>query len=60
MNKDDLPVYGDMLAIPMFALSFNYFYKIKNRTLTEELLMLFSFIGLMADIFFTYNYLQKK
>lgn len=60
MNKNDLPAYGDILAIPMFALSFNYFYKIKNRTLTEELLMLFSFIGLIADILFTYLYFQKK
>lgn len=50
--------YGDMLAIPFFALSLIYFYSIKNKSTTEYLLLLFSFSGLVLDIIYTYIYLN--
>lgn len=46
--------YGDILAIPFFILSLYYFWQIPQRTLIETVLLLFSFIGLSADILFTY------
>ena len=44
---------GDLLAIPFFALSLNYFYKKKNKNNLEKVLLLFSLMGLLADIAFT-------
>ena len=52
--------YGDMIAIPFFALLCFYFYKIKVKTKLEMILYLFSISGLVADLFFTYLYLYKK
>ena len=51
---------GDMLAIPLFALSLYYFYNIKNKNNIEYLLLIFSAIGLSADIFFVYLFFIKK
>ena len=48
--------YGDMVAIPFFALSVNYFYKIKNKSTVEQVLLYFSIFGLVLDIFFTYHF----
>jgi hypothetical protein len=56
---DNLSHYGDMLAIPLFALAAIYFYNIKHKTLTEYILLLFSILGLVLDIFFTYEYLNN-
>jgi len=47
--------YGDILAIPFFILLSYYFYKRKNKTNLEYLLMLFSIGGAIADIVFTIN-----
>jgi len=55
---DNLSHYGDMLAIPLFALAALYFYNIQRKTLTEYTLLLFSISGLVLDIFFTYEYLK--
>ena len=55
---DNISHYGDILAIPLFALATLYFYKIKHKTITEYTLLLFSISGLVLDIFFTYNYLK--
>jgi hypothetical protein len=44
---------GDILAIPFFALSLNYFYNKKNKNNLEKVLLLFSLVGLFADIAFT-------
>jgi hypothetical protein len=53
---NNLDHYGDILAIPFFILSSYYFYKKKNRTMTEQFLLLFSIIGTIADIIFTLNF----
>lgn len=50
---------GDIFAIPFFFLSFYYFYMIENRNLIENVLLLFSFCGFIADILFTYQYLSS-
>jgi hypothetical protein len=44
---------GDMLAIPFFALSLNYFHEKKNKNNLEKVLLFFSLVGLLADIAFT-------
>jgi len=51
----NLDHYGDILAIPFFILLSYYFYKRKNKTNLEYLLMLFSIGGAIADIVFTIN-----
>jgi len=50
---------GDILAIPFFLILFIYFYQLKNKTLLENILMLFALSGFILDVFFTYNYLYK-
>ena len=56
----DLSHYGDVLAIPFFALMAWYFYQIPMKTLFEWVLFLFSISGCILDILFTYRYLGKK
>lgn len=51
--------YADILAIPMFALFIFYFYNIENKNLIEQILFLFSIIGLTLDIIFTYLFVFK-
>jgi hypothetical protein len=51
--------YGDMLAIPFFAITFYYFYQIEEKTTLEMLLTLFIGITLIADILFTVIFLKK-
>lgn len=46
--------YGDILAIPFFALLVVYFYTIEHKSTIEYVLLLFSISGLILDIFFTY------
>ena len=60
MNWNNLAHYGDFLAIPCFFITFMYFYHIPNKTLLEQLLMLFIFITLIADILFSYIFLTTK
>jgi hypothetical protein len=55
-----LAEYGDILAIPFFALMCFYFYGIEKKTPIENILFFFSISGLMADLLFTYLYLYKK
>ncbi len=50
--------YGDILAIPFFALLAVYFYNIKHKTTTEYVLLYFSISGLVLDILFTYIFLK--
>jgi hypothetical protein len=49
--------YADVLAVPCFLISFLYFYYKQNKTLIENLIMLFLLIGFILDTIFTYNYL---
>ena len=48
--------YGDLLAIPFFAVTLFYFYNIPNKTLLEFLLILFIFICFIGDILFSIIY----
>ena len=50
---ENLTSYGDILAIPFFLLLTIYFYNIEKRSVTENILLLFSIVGLVADILFT-------
>jgi hypothetical protein len=62
MNKvlKDLPHIGDIFALPGFFFLIIYFLQIEDRTILENLLLLFSIIGFLADILFTYMYLFFK
>jgi len=51
--------YGDILAIPFFALLVNYFYNINNKSIIEYVLFLFSIAGLVLDILFTYIFFNN-
>ncbi len=55
---DNLSHYGDVLAIPFFALLTYYFYQIQGKTKLEKLLGFFSFSGLVFDILFSLNFLK--
>ena len=46
---------GDIIAIPFFALSLYYFMMKNTRTTTEDILLLFSAGGLIADSDWTYH-----
>ena len=50
---ENISSYGDILAIPFFLLLTIYFYNIEKRSVTENILLLFSIVGLVADILFT-------
>ena len=46
--------YGDILAIPFFALLIFYFYNVENKSMLEYVLFFFSISGFVLDIFYTY------
>jgi len=52
--------YGDMIAIPFFALLSFYFYKKEEKTPIEKILFFFSISGLVADVWFTFIYIKKN
>ena len=52
--------YGDILAIPFFALLSYYFYNIENKTTMEYVLFLFCISGFVLDILYTYIYFYIK
>ena len=56
--KTNISHYGDIAAIPFFALLFYYFYMIELRTPLENILMLFCLSGLILDLFFTVHFLR--
>jgi hypothetical protein len=60
MKRNTLAHYGDMLAIPFFLITLIYFYQRENKTLLENLLMIFIFICLLADIAFTFLFFTTK
>ena len=59
MNIKNSSHYGDILAIPFFALMIIYFYKITNKSVIEYVLLLFSISGFVFDIFFSYLFLSR-
>ena len=50
--------YGDMLAIPFFALLVIYFYNIEHKSIIEYVLLCFSISGVILDILYTYIFLS--
>lgn len=52
--------YGDILAIPFFALLVIYFYNIKDKNLLEYLLFYFSILGFLLDILYTYIFFSNS
>lgn len=52
--------YGDILAIPFFALLINYFYNIEKKTQTEYLLFIFSILGFILDILYTIIFIKSS
>ena len=56
IQMTNLSHYGDIVAIPFFALLVIYFYIIKNKSITEYVLFCFSILGFLLDILYTYIY----
>ena len=52
--------YADILAIPFFILLSYYFIVKKNKTIFEYILTLFVVIGTLADIYFTFRFLNNS
>jgi hypothetical protein len=51
--------YGDILAIPVFALLAMYFYNIQQKSIIEYVLFYFSISGFVLDILYTYTFLSR-
>ena len=45
--------YGDIIAVPFFALLSFYFYQIEEKTDLEYILFFFSISGFILDIIYT-------
>ena len=56
---DKLSHYGDIVAIPFFAMLVFYFHNKKNKTTLEHVLFCFSIVGLISDIIYTYIFLYS-
>ena len=52
--------YGDMVAIPLFALLVYYFYSIENKSTIEYVLYAFSISGVILDTLYTYQFMHKQ
>lgn len=52
--------YGDMLAIPFFALLSYYFYMLPHKSTFEYILFLFSIAGFILDILYTYIFMCNR
>ena len=46
--------YGDIIAIPFFALLVIYLYSIEDKSIIEYVLLCFSISGFILDILYTY------
>lgn len=53
-NIHNISHYGDILAIPFFALLVLYFYNIEHKNQLEYILFFFSICGFLLDIVFTF------
>jgi hypothetical protein len=56
----NLSHYGDILAIPFFALLAIYFYAIEHKSIIEYLLLYFSISGFILDILYTYIFFSHS
>jgi hypothetical protein len=54
------PHYGDLLAIPFFAMTVYYFAHIEEKTALEWLLLFFAISGLIADVGFSALFLLTR
>ena len=52
--------YGDILAIPFFALLAMYFYNIQQKSVIEYVLFYFSISGFLLDSLYTYTFLSMR
>ena len=52
--------YGDILAIPFFALLVIYFYNIEHKSIIEYVFLWFSISGFILDILYTYIFLSRS
>ena len=52
--------YGDILAIPFFALLAMYFYNIQQKSIIEYVLLFFALSGFILDILYTYIFLSRS
>lgn len=50
----NLSNYADILAVPCFGVLSIYFYNINNKTILEKALFLFSVMGFVLDILYSY------
>ena len=57
--KKNIIHYGDLIAVPFFILMIYYFINKKNRTIIENLLLMFSIGGFIADLYFSYKFLNS-
>ncbi len=60
MKYENLSHYGDVLAIPFFALLSFYFYNIEEKSPMEYVLFAFSLSGFILDVVYTYIFLRKS
>lgn len=51
---------GDIAAIPFFFLLTIYFIHMENKSFFEWILLVFSAIGFVADVIFTYFFIVIK
>jgi hypothetical protein len=58
MKLKNISHYGDILAIPFFALLIFYFYRIEKKSVLEMVLYLFSIAGFILDILYTCLFTQ--
>jgi len=58
MKLKNISHYGDILAIPFFALLIFYFYRIEKKSVLEIVLYLFSIAGFILDILYTCLFTQ--
>ena len=56
----NLSHYGDILAIPFFALLVIYFYNIEEKSITEYVLLFFSLSGFILDILYTFIFFSRS
>ena len=56
---ENLSHYGTIAAIPLFALNFLFFDVKPNKTPAEQMLKIFSAVGLIATTYSTYVFLRS-
>lgn len=60
LTTNNLSHYGDILAIPFFALLAFYFYNKEQKTSIEYILFIFSLLGFILDIVYTIIFLRPR